>query len=98
MLIARYASGGSAQALYLAMYAPHALMALTFGCRLAYNCRAMLRGEPGPWSHVKSFEAISTKISVNMPVEPRVSGENGLSKQDTEELQAGAHAGGDNGI
>ena len=66
VLAARFGGGGSAEALYLAMYAPHALMALAFGVRLIYNCRAMLRGEGGPWSEVKSFEAISGKLSTKL--------------------------------
>ena len=62
LLIAQYAGGGSAAAIYLAMYAPHALMALAFGARLAYCCRALQRGEHGPWTQVRSLSAISARM------------------------------------
>lgn len=66
LVAAELGGGGSAEALYLAMYAPHALMAVAFGSRLILNCRAMLRGDAGPWTEVKSFDAISSKLSTKL--------------------------------
>lgn len=60
MLAAVYVGDGDASALYLAMYAPHALMAIVFGGRLFFNVRRMLNGESGPWSQAKSINEEAT--------------------------------------
>lgn len=62
ILLSVYVGDLSATSLFLAMYAPHAVMAILFGGRLVHNARRLLRGEPGPWSNLHSSEEVTRSM------------------------------------
>ena len=54
------------------MYAPHFVLVLVFGGRLASNIGRMLRGEPGPWTAYDNSAAASAKLSDSMSAQDGV--------------------------
>ena len=56
----------------VAMYAPHFVLVLVFGGRLASNIRRMLRGEAGPWNEYDKTAAASAKLSDSMSAQDGV--------------------------
>ena len=72
LAVADYAFGAAPAALLVAMYAPHFVLVLVFGGRLASNIGRMLRGEPGPWTAYDNSAAASAKLSDSMSAQDGV--------------------------
>ena len=62
ILIAKFTVDDKAVAYYVAMYIPHFAMIAIFAWRMLHHLRALLNGDPGPWSsHMRSSQTTSAR-------------------------------------